>query len=141
EGIGGVEFHGAVPHDEVADWSDRADIFVNSSRDDNMPHSIIEAFSSRLPVVTTHAGGTPYVVEHERNGLPVEIDDPAALADAVLRLLDDRELARRLIREGLADCDRLYSWEAARRRWTELYSHLVGRETASQPLAARAHLS
>ncbi len=136
EEVGGVEFHGAVPHAEVADWFDRADIFVNSSRDDNMPHSIIEAFSSGLPVVTTRAGGIPYIVEDERNGVLVDIDRPAAMAEAVLRLLEDEAFAERLIQEGREDSERLYSWEAARRRWTELYARLARRH----PLATRPAL-
>ena len=125
ERIEGVEFHGAVSHDAVADWFDRADIFVNSSREDNMPHSIIEAFSSGLPVVTTGAGGIPYVVEHERNGLLVGIDDPQGMADAVVRLLRDPELAERLVGEGQRDCEKRYSWTAARHSWTALYRRLA----------------
>ena len=127
EGIGGVEFHGAVSHDQVAEWFARADIFVNSSREDNMPHSILEAFSAGLPVVTTAAGGIPWIVEHERNGLLVEIDQPEQLARAVLRLLDDPALAVRLVSRAHEDCRSLYMWETVKRRWTVLYERLLGR--------------
>ena len=50
-------------------WYDEADVYLNASDIDNMPNSIIEAFACGLPVVTSRAGGIPYVVEHERNGL------------------------------------------------------------------------
>jgi glycosyltransferase involved in cell wall biosynthesis len=126
EGVAGVEFHGAVPHDAVAGWFDRADVFVNSSREDNMPHSIIEAFSSGLPVVTTAAGGIPYIVEHERNGLLVPCDDPSALAAALGRVLSDGALAQRLIREGDRDCSARYAWSAAKAEWVALYHRLAG---------------
>jgi glycosyltransferase involved in cell wall biosynthesis len=135
EGIEGVEFVGPVPHGEIPAWMDRADLFVNSSREDNMPHSVIEAFASGLPVVTTAAGGIPYIVEHERNGLLVEIDDPAAMADAVLSLLADPERARGLVAQGRADCRERYSWEAARQRWSALYRRLAGSRRAA-PLRA-----
>ncbi|HET8654094.1 MAG TPA: glycosyltransferase family 4 protein [Longimicrobiaceae bacterium] len=134
EGIGGVEFHGAVPHDQVADWFDRADVFVNSSRDDNMPHSVIEAFSSGLAVVTTRAGGIPYIVEHGRNGLLVEIDDPVAMADAVLDLLRDPARARSLIEQARRDCAARYSWDAAREHWKGLYHRLAGESGIAVPL-------
>lgn len=134
ERIAGVEFHGAVPHDAVAAWFDRADVFVNSSREDNMPHSVIEAFSSGLPVVTTGAGGIPYVVDDGRNGLLVPVDDPAALAAAVLRVLDDPALARRLVDEGQCDCEARYAWSAARQRWAQLYGALA----RARPAPARA---
>jgi glycosyltransferase involved in cell wall biosynthesis len=137
EGIAGVEFYGAVPHETVADWNDRADVFVNSSREDNMPHSIIEAFSSGLAVVTTNAGGIPYIVEHERNGLLVEPDQPEKLAAAVLEVLARPELARAMIEQGQRDCTERYSWNAARRHWAALYRRLtlpdpelIGRPTA-----------
>jgi L-malate glycosyltransferase len=132
EGIEGVEFHGPVNHDEVAGWYDRADVFVNSSREDNMPHSIIEAFSSGLPVVTTGAGGIPYLVEHERNGLLIEPDRPDQMATAVLRVLRDPGLAEYLITTGRADCEAIYSWNAARRRWIRVYETMARRDVSSR---------
>jgi glycosyltransferase involved in cell wall biosynthesis len=140
EGIEGVEFHGAVPHHEVAAWFDRADLFVNSSREDNMPHSVIEAFSAGLPVVTTRAGGIPYIVEHGRNGLMVDPDEPDQMADAVLALLADPALARRLIGEGKLDCEERYSWNAASRRWAALYARLAGQAVAEPRTALQEAL-
>src|SRR5690606_35525197 len=130
EGIGGVEFHGAVPHDQVAEWFERADVFVNSSREDNMPHSIIEAYSAGLAVVTTNAGGIPYIVDHERTGLMVEPDRPEQLAAAILRVLKDPEMARGLIEQGQRDCAERYSWKVAKRQWMELYQRLARKEPA-----------
>lgn len=132
ERIEGVTFHGAVAHGAVGEWFDRADVFVNSSREDNMPHSIIEAFSSGLPVVSTGAGGIPWIVEHGRNGLLVPIDDPPALAAALGRVLEDPALARSLIAEGRRDCAERYSWEAASRRWRELYGRMLGRRAMAE---------
>lgn len=139
EKIAGVEFHGAVAHGDVPNWFDRADVFVNSSRIDNMPHSIIEAFSSGLPVVTTGAGGIPYVVEHGRNGLLVPVDDPETMASALNTLLGDPVLAERLIAEGQKDCARFYSWAAARAGWSQLYRQLAraGAATAGAPSESR----
>ena len=84
-----VEFIGAVSPTEMGRWYDEADVFLNASDIDNMPNSIIESFACGLPVATTRAGGIPYVVEHERNGLLVDCGDHAGLAAAALRLLDD----------------------------------------------------
>jgi glycosyltransferase involved in cell wall biosynthesis len=124
-GITGVEFVGGVVHHEMGQWFDRADVLVNSSRIDNMPHCLIEAFSAGIPVVTTPSGGIPYIVQHERNGLHVRLDDPSAMANAVTRLLEDPELAHRLIETGRRDCQIQYSWQAARRQWFILYGDLL----------------
>jgi glycosyltransferase involved in cell wall biosynthesis len=133
-----VEFVGAVKPTEMGRYYDQADVYLNASDIDNMPNSIIESFACGLPVVTTRAGGIPYIVEHERNGLLVDCGDHTALANAALRLLDDRALARRLIGEGLSDVERLYTWEAVGERWAALYRRLVGAEAPQVPSSDEA---
>jgi L-malate glycosyltransferase len=125
--IRGVEFVGAVSHHEMGEWFDRADILVNSSRIDNMPHCLIEAFAAGMPIVTTPSGGIPFIVEDRRTGLFVSIGQPDAMAAAVLELLDDAALAERLTRAGSEECERRYAWTAARGSWLELYRRLTGR--------------
>jgi glycosyltransferase involved in cell wall biosynthesis len=130
-----VEFVGAVRPAEMGQWYDRADVYLNASDIDNMPNSIIEAFACGLPVVTTRAGGIPYVVEHGRNGLLVDCGDHEALAAAALRLLEDAALAQRVIAEGLRDVEQLYTWAAVSDRWAAVYRRLVqARDAAAVPL-------
>lgn len=125
-----VEFLGAVQPTEMGRWYDEADVYLNASDIDNMPNSIIEAFACGLPVVTSRAGGIPYVVEHERNGLMVDCGDHEALAAAALRLFDEPALTQRLIESGLDDVRRLYTWEAVGERWAALYRRLTGADHA-----------
>jgi len=120
-----VEFVGAVRPTDMGHWYDQADVYLNASDIDNMPNSIIESFACGLPVVTTRAGGIPYVVEHERNGLLVDCGDHEGLAAAALRLLDEPALAQRVIAEGLRDVEQQYTWEAVSGRWATLYRGLV----------------
>jgi glycosyltransferase involved in cell wall biosynthesis len=67
---------------------------------DGIPNVLVEAMAAGLPVVATHVSGIPELVAHEVNGLLVPPEDPEALADALLRLHDDPELARRLVAAG-----------------------------------------
>jgi glycosyltransferase involved in cell wall biosynthesis len=120
-----VEFVGAVRPTEMGRWYDRADVYLNASDIDNMPNSIIESFACGLPVATTRAGGIPYVVENERNGLLVDCGDHEGLAAAALRLLDDAALAQRVIAEGLRDVEQQYTWGAVSDQWARLYRRLV----------------
>ena len=135
ERIAGVEFAGRVPHDAMGAWYDRADILVNSSRIDNMPHCMIEAFASGIPIVTTPAGGIPHIVQHERTGLFVAVDAPEEMAAAVQRLLDDPALARALVDAGRIECEARYAWPVARRQWLRLYGWVARghRDAASIP--------
>ncbi len=78
--LSNIEFAGAVSRDRIGHYYDRADIFVNASRLDNMPVSILEAFASGTPVVTTAPDGIRYLVEHDRTGLLYNTGDWCALA-------------------------------------------------------------
>lgn len=95
------------------------DIFLNTSRIDNMPVSVVEAAAFGLPVVTTEVGGIPYLLADEETALLVPTEDPQALADAVFRLLGDSELARRLSMNGRALAERS-SWPRVREQWLDL---------------------
>ncbi len=99
---------------------DRADIYLNSPNIDNMPNSVIEAFSCGLPVVSTNAGGIPYIVQNEKTGLLVETDDHAALARAALRIMEDDGFAQELIVRARRECEK-YSWANVRSEWLRLY--------------------
>jgi glycosyltransferase involved in cell wall biosynthesis len=63
---------------------------------DGIPNVLAEAMACGTPVVTTRVSGIPELVRDGVNGLLVPPDDPAAIADAVLRLARDRDLARRI---------------------------------------------
>jgi glycosyltransferase involved in cell wall biosynthesis len=99
-GLRSVNFVGAVAHQEMGALYREADIFLNPSTVDNTPNSILEAFASGLPVVTTDVGGVGHLVRHEQNGLLVPPKDPHAMASAVIRLIEDPGLASRLSEEG-----------------------------------------
>ncbi|HEV2801800.1 MAG TPA: glycosyltransferase family 4 protein [Pyrinomonadaceae bacterium] len=119
-----TEFVGRVEQTRMHELCDRADIYLNSSNIDNMPGSIIEAYAAGLPVVTTDAGGIPYILTDGETGLMVRRGDHEVLAAAALRLLEDEALAERLTRNALAACRR-YSWAAVRDEWLKLYFELA----------------
>lgn len=120
-----IEFVGAVPPERMPALYDRADIFINASDVDNMPLSIIEAFACGLPVVTTNAGGIPYIVEHNRTGLLVHRNDHEALACSCVALLENIDFAERLTNAAREDC-RKYTWAEVRNEWIGVYSELAG---------------
>jgi glycosyltransferase involved in cell wall biosynthesis len=121
--LSGVNFAGAVPHHEIGRFYDAADIFINASSLDNMPVSILEAFASGTPVITTAPEGVSYLVEHERTGLLSEPGDARALAENVMRLLSHPELASRLALNAHEEMQR-YSWKTVRQQWLEIYRSL-----------------
>ena len=72
------------------------DIFVMSSVTEGLGTSLLDAMAAGKPIVATRAGGIPEVVAEEETGLLVPPRDHEALADAIVRLLKDADLRRRM---------------------------------------------
>jgi glycosyltransferase involved in cell wall biosynthesis len=122
--LSGVELPGRIPRENIGKFYDEADILINASRVDNMPVSILEAFASGLPVVTTNAGGIPYIVHHEQTGLLSDIDNPEQLAANVNRLVQDPALAHQLTENAYRQ-SATYHWSAIREQWLNAYFDLT----------------
>jgi glycosyltransferase involved in cell wall biosynthesis len=123
----GVDFKGVAARSEIGRFYDQADIFINASRLDNMPVSVLEAFASGMPVVSTEPEGMRHLVEHGRTGLLSPPGDAAALAQNVIRILQDSELAYGLVLNAREEFER-YSWPVVREQWLRVYRDLVAGE-------------
>jgi glycosyltransferase involved in cell wall biosynthesis len=86
---------------------DESTLLAMSSESEGLPRVIMEAFARGRPVVATAAGGIPDAVKTGRNGMVVERGDAAALADALVRVLSDRDFAERLGRGAAEDAAEL----------------------------------
>lgn len=122
-----VEFAGRVERDEIAAVYDDHDLFLNSSSIDNLPVSILEAFAAGLPVVTTAAGGIPYVVEDRETGHVVAVDDHRALAERVLEVLSRPAETGELIEAAYEEVQK-YRWPSVGEKW-----HRLNRSLADTP--------
>jgi glycosyltransferase involved in cell wall biosynthesis len=85
---------------DVATYYKTCDVYVQSSDYEGWGLAVIEAMASGAPVVMTDVGCAGEVVLSERTGLVVPVGDEKALAQAIARLLDNRELARTLAANG-----------------------------------------
>jgi len=84
----------------------------------------LEAMAAGTPVVVTDVGGLAEIVEHEKNGLKCYPDNPGSLADNILRLLGEPNLARRLAATAQVDLRNLYTWEEIAGRTRDVYSEV-----------------
>ena len=76
-----------------------ADVYVMSSREEGLGTSVLDAMARGIPVASTRAGGLPEILA-DGAGLLVPVGDAPALADAVVRIVQDRSLAERLAGRG-----------------------------------------
>jgi glycosyltransferase involved in cell wall biosynthesis len=98
---------------------------LNPSTVDNMPISILEAFASGVPVVTTNVGGIPDMAADGETALLVPAHDAEAMAAAALSVLGDRALASRLVANGIESAQR-YDWNVVRDQWYAVYRAASG---------------
>jgi len=119
-GAGGIRFVGRVERADIPNLYDDCDIFVNSSVVDNQPVSVLEALASGLPAVSTGTGDISAMIRDGETGLIVPPEDPAAMAKAVMVLLEDPGRALTLARRARQEVDK-YTWPQVRGEWAAVY--------------------
>ncbi|MBO7741312.1 MAG: glycosyltransferase family 4 protein [Victivallales bacterium] len=105
-------FAGLVPPGEVPDYIAQMDVLAHLSLREGLPRACVQALASAVPAVAFPLDGTPEVVFHEKTGMLVQLGEGAAagVADAVKRLLADRELRLRLGAEGQRFVTEHFDW-------------------------------
>jgi D-inositol-3-phosphate glycosyltransferase len=126
-----VTFVGAQPQEQLRAWYVAADATVLPSYYESFGMVALEAMACGSPVVASRVGGLQTTVRDRVTGLLVQDHDPAALADTLVRVLDDADLRWRLGREGVR-------W-AAQHRWP-CVAEAVCREYAALVERALSHL-
>ena len=119
-GLRDVFFHGAVPHDAIPEYLDRADILLNPTNVDNFPMNLLEAFAAGLPVVSTNVGGIPDLVGGQSAALLVEPNNDREMSEKILFILANPNGAQSLI----ACARRLaegFSWDRVREKLMATY--------------------
>jgi glycosyltransferase involved in cell wall biosynthesis len=123
-GLRNVGFVGAVPPAAISRYYAQADIYVQTPDIDNMPTSVLEAFASGCAVVSTRAGGVPAILTDRVHGLLTACGDHAAVAEKVIHLLENPDVAARLTAAARESCER-YRWDVVRAQWISLYRGAV----------------
>jgi glycosyltransferase involved in cell wall biosynthesis len=123
---------GAASRLTITGWRDDArnfltafDVFALPSRFEGFPQAVVEAMLAGLPVVATDVGSVSDAIVDGETGLLVRPDDPAALADALLRLRDDPELRARLGRHARDRALERFSLARMAEAYEALYAELA----------------
>ena len=126
-GVGrAITFPGFLNMEAKFREGNHADIFLNTNRIDNMPVGIVEACAMGLPVVSTSVGGIGDLLTNEETGLLVPDDDAEAMTHAILRLLNDAELAKSLSENGRGLAEKS-SWLRVRPQWETTFQEAINR--------------
>ncbi|MDP9112102.1 MAG: glycosyltransferase [Acidobacteriota bacterium] len=90
-----VIFAGHCPN--VWPYYSLADVFVLPSHSEGSPNALLEAMAAKVPIVACKVGGVPETVEDGRSALLVPHAQPAAMASAIARVLENPDLAAHLV--------------------------------------------
>ncbi len=100
-------------------------VLVLPSRVESVPNVIKEAFFLKVPVVASNVGGIPEIVTNEKTGLLVEPNNPQNLANAINRLLENKELAKNLADAGFEFLKNNLTWDVLLPKYIKFYEDLV----------------
>jgi glycosyltransferase involved in cell wall biosynthesis len=120
-----VVFTGALHNDELPQAYACADVFVLPSFFESFGITFLEAQATGKPIVGTNVGGVPEAVLNRESGLLIEPGNVKDLAQAVITILSDREMAKRMGERGRKHVEENFSWYIAVDKIVSLYKEIL----------------
>ncbi len=113
-----IDFMGHVPYEEIPRYYSSSDIFVLPSKNEGMSNTILEAMASSLPIITTDTGGANELIAE--NGIIIPKNNPYAIANAILSLLNDYKLSKWMGKKSRLNAEK-YSWKIVAKEYLDIY--------------------
>jgi glycosyltransferase involved in cell wall biosynthesis len=120
-----VVWHGAIPHRQLAEFYRKAAALVVPSVGEGLGLVAVEAQLCETPVVAFDSGGLPDIVQHDRTGVLVKEIDAAALAAALISLLERDDRGASLGAAGRLHALATFAPESVARRYADVYRSAV----------------
>ena len=120
-----TRFVGRVEPSEIPRWLQLADVFALVSLNEGFPCALVEAMSVGLASVVSDIPANQQLVQSERHGLLAPAGDVPATAAALVRLVDDRELRKRMGVEARLSVQEQYAIEQVLVRYEELLGETI----------------
>lgn len=118
-----VEFTGFV--NNVPSYLNTSDIFILPSRSEGLSNALLEAMGCGLPCIATSVSGNVDLIDHFDSGILVPLNDPTALADAIITLTEEQSLRTRLGQAAYQKIEAMYDIETVASKYIELYESLL----------------
>lgn len=119
-----IEFLGHINRDRIDELFHITDIFILPSSHESYGMVIKEAASYGIPIITTNVGAIPEIVEHEESALLIPPKDHTAIKKAIIRLLDDEKLRKKIAKGAFNSVDFSYNWDVAGKKFYSILSRL-----------------
>ena len=122
---------GRLTKEKVAQLMAAANVFVLPSKMESFGLSLLEASAAGVPVVCSNAGGIPEVFQDGFNALLYPPGDDNAMAKAIIRLLQDRELAKTISANAVETASK-FTWEMTAEQTLQVYKEVLQENTPSR---------
>lgn len=109
----------------VSDLLPELDVLLMTSISEGLPLTIYEAFASKVPVVSTKAGGIAEVVIENETGFVTELKDSKSLSEKVLKLLVDDELSKKITSNAFEIVKKNHDVSVMKENYYEFYKTLI----------------
>lgn len=120
-----IVFTGFLKAQERNHVYDRASVAVFPSLYEPFGIVALEAMATRTPVVVSNVGGLAEIVADQITGLKVPAGNESALAEAIIKILADQDLAGQLVRNAWNEVNQVYSWDAIARNTRTVYENVL----------------
>ena len=129
-----IEALGYITGEKKREILEESDIFLFPSQSEGCPVVILEAIGAGLAVVSTPVGAIPEIVENEINGLIIGGNDPRAFFEAIKKLIENKELLKKMQQLNKEKAEALYEAKIVTRKIESHYRLIMGqKKNASFP--------
>lgn len=119
-----ISFPGFINLSQKLQLASEYDIYICTNAVDNAPSTLVECMAMGLPVVSTNAGGIPWIVKDNHNGLLVNTGDAAAMAEKVEYLIR-HSLATKNIIHNAKDYSSQYDENTVLHKWKKILQEII----------------
>jgi glycosyltransferase involved in cell wall biosynthesis len=116
-------FAGAMSREGVIQLMKNAELLVAPSFIENAPYTILESMACGLPVIASNVGGISEIVENGYNGILVEPNSSTAIANSIIKLLEDNSLQRLMGERAMEAIKAKFSWSVNLKKYLAAYSN------------------
>jgi glycosyltransferase involved in cell wall biosynthesis len=114
-----IEFTGVLSKEEWHKISENYDVFINTTNFDNTPVSVLEAMALGLPVVSTNAGGLPYLINDGFDGVLVDKNDVNSMSKYIIELIKNSTKAVNLAINARKKVEK-FDWKYVKQQWKNI---------------------
>lgn len=119
-----VIFLGHVGHETLPKYLWASDIFCRPSLTEGFGNVFVESMAASLPIIATPVGGIVDFLEDKKTGVACKVKNPTSIAEAIGKLLSNKELYDKIVTNGQKLVEENYGWDRITVRMENIYRKL-----------------